>query len=99
MNSLIPVAIICIAVAAMMSPVSRIRGPIRCVFSNTLLIAGENIMKMKLVKIASASAQVVAKIPNSAVLDIAAAMVPGPAISGGASGTSERSVKFSFMDW
>ena len=47
MNSLIPVAIICIAVAAMMSPVSRIRGPIRCVFSNTLLIAGENIMKMK----------------------------------------------------
>ena len=56
-------------------------------------------MKMKLVKIASDSAQVVAKIPNSAVLDIAAAMVPGPAISGAASGTSERSVKFSFMDW
>ena len=86
---------ICTETAEMMSPVRRISGPSRWVRSSARLIGREKSITTKFTSIASVSAEAVRASPYSAVPEIAAAMVPGPAMSGAASGTSERSVKFS----
>ena len=71
----------------------RISGPTRWSFWKSRLNGREKSISTKLAKIASTSEVMHERWPYCAENEIAMVIVPGPAISGAASGTIESSVK------
>ena len=91
MKEPIPVSIICIAIAITTSPVSRITGPTKTRNSRTLEMLLLAYIAIRLMMRAGVRAIMVERNPNWIENEIVAAIVPGPAMSGAASGTTDSS--------
>ena len=86
-----PVKIICTATAVTIYPVIRINGSAACIFSIDLFICKESNIKNKLIITAILMQIDVTPIPFIEAKEMAAVIVPGPAISGAARGTIDIS--------
>ena len=90
-NEPIPVSIICIAIAITTSPVRRIIGPTNTRNSSTLEMLLLVHIAKRFISNAGVRAKRVDKNPYWIEKEIVAAIVPGPAISGAARGTTDNS--------
>ena len=93
-HSPIPFRIIWTATAATISPVILMSGPITWNLSKTFPIHNDHVISMKFRASATDIARSVLETPLADEYDIAAVIVPGPAISGAPNGTIEMSPMF-----
>ena len=87
----IPVRTIWIATVATIKPVILIRGPIAAKRSNVLLIQRDDTIITRLITRAMVRDTIVITIPWDDENEMAAVIVPGPAIKGAPNGTTEIS--------